>query len=250
MPVDPESQQQLREAAEERLRARYGSGQPLIPTRAMNAVRGASLGLGLPAGEPAPEVPAGDLLAALTQVGEAQHDLDVLEHDLIAGARERGATWQQIADHLGLTSRQAAENRALRLERAVQARGDRYVERQREDRARQRNGESWCRAHEQQLRAAAAALVDVAEAWPLLRDAAGAPRVRALAAAAEDETRGPELAQLLRGLRYALDSPSGQERLPDGERTGEALSARDQVLGLLDQLAAERARDPRLSTNR
>jgi hypothetical protein len=61
---------------------------------------------------------AGDTLAALPLVAELRADLDRLEQQLIALARERRASWRQIAVALGLASRQAAEQRYLRLQAA------------------------------------------------------------------------------------------------------------------------------------
>jgi hypothetical protein len=54
-------------------------------------------------------------LAALALVGRLRADLDRIERDLVGSARERGATWREVAAALGLRSRQAAEQRWLRL---------------------------------------------------------------------------------------------------------------------------------------
>lgn len=62
--------------------------------------------------------PAGrqhDPLAALHLVGEVRGALDETERRLIETAREGGASWSRIATALGLGSRQAAEQRWLRL---------------------------------------------------------------------------------------------------------------------------------------
>jgi hypothetical protein len=58
-------------------------------------------------------------LAALSAVRAARASLDQRELDLIDGARRQGATWAQIALALGLTSRQAAEQRRHRLSAAA-----------------------------------------------------------------------------------------------------------------------------------
>lgn len=72
----------------------------------MHAVRAAADRYGLD-GQEQGEVPAVDVLAALTQLDEARAALDTLERDLTRAARRRGATWQQVADHLGLAPARA-----------------------------------------------------------------------------------------------------------------------------------------------
>jgi hypothetical protein len=54
-------------------------------------------------------------VAALAGLANLRAELDRLERDLIAAARDHGASWSQIAAALGLRSRQAAEQRWLRL---------------------------------------------------------------------------------------------------------------------------------------
>lgn len=58
---------------------------------------------------------AEDPLAALTRLAGLRGALDRAERDLIAAARHRGASWSQVSEALGLRSRQAAEQRWLRL---------------------------------------------------------------------------------------------------------------------------------------
>jgi len=58
-------------------------------------------------------------LAELRAIPAARHELDAAELALIDRARRDGATWSEIAGALGLTSRQAAEQRRLRLVAAV-----------------------------------------------------------------------------------------------------------------------------------
>jgi hypothetical protein len=55
----------------------------------------------------------------LRAIPAARRRLDEQELDLIDRARRSGATWADIADALGLTSRQAAEQRRVRLSAAV-----------------------------------------------------------------------------------------------------------------------------------
>ena len=61
------------------------------------------------AGEPA------ELLAALAELHSLRDLLTELEPRLIAVAREHGVSWAALADVLGVASRQAAEQRFLRL---------------------------------------------------------------------------------------------------------------------------------------
>ena len=60
-------------------------------------------------------VPPQHSVAALAGLANLRAELDRLERDLIASARDHGASWSQIATALGLRSRQAAEQRWLRL---------------------------------------------------------------------------------------------------------------------------------------
>ena len=62
---------------------------------------------------------AEDACAALTLVTALRADLDRAEQRLIARARQSGASWRDIAAALGLRSRQAAEQRWLRLRAAT-----------------------------------------------------------------------------------------------------------------------------------
>jgi hypothetical protein len=58
-------------------------------------------------------------LAALDAIPAQRRELDLHEHELIAGARSAGATWQQIAARLGYKDRQAAQQRHQALARAL-----------------------------------------------------------------------------------------------------------------------------------
>jgi len=93
-------------------------------------------------------------LAALGTLGAARAALDDLERRLIVQARQRGATWTQVARSLGLASRQAAEQRWLWLS------GDttRSAPKVRGDRLRQRSVDSAHGSPLSDLRAAAVEL--------------------------------------------------------------------------------------------
>jgi hypothetical protein len=56
-----------------------------------------------------------ELLRALSGLRHVREDLDRLERALIGAAREQRVGWPEIAGALGLASRQAAEQRWLRL---------------------------------------------------------------------------------------------------------------------------------------
>jgi hypothetical protein len=63
-----------------------------------------------------------DELAGLAEVRLRRHELEQRELDLIDRARHAGATWAQVAAALGLSSRQAAEQRRQRLRSALRSR--------------------------------------------------------------------------------------------------------------------------------
>ena len=64
-------------------------------------------------------VAGSDVLKALATIGGRRDELDRAEWLLVAAARRDGATWAEVAKTLGLRSRQAAEQRWLRLQGAV-----------------------------------------------------------------------------------------------------------------------------------
>lgn len=59
-----------------------------------------------------------DVVAALALLARLRADLDSAEEQLITLAREHRVSWRQVAEALGLRSRQAAEQRWLRLRSA------------------------------------------------------------------------------------------------------------------------------------
>ncbi|MFI5844334.1 hypothetical protein ACIA8K_32025 [Catenuloplanes sp. NPDC051500] len=65
----------------------------------------------------APTPDAASALAALTRLPQARAELDAAEAALIEAARDDGAGWSAIATALGLSSRQAGEQRLARLRR-------------------------------------------------------------------------------------------------------------------------------------
>jgi hypothetical protein len=63
-----------------------------------------------------PEKDREEVLAALTGLAALRRELDEVERDLLQDARDHGVSWARLATALGLASRQAAEQRMLRLQ--------------------------------------------------------------------------------------------------------------------------------------
>lgn len=68
---------------------------------------------------PARAAAARRALAALGSIPGQRRELDLREHQLITEARNAGASWQQIAAHLGYKDRQAAQQRHKALAHAT-----------------------------------------------------------------------------------------------------------------------------------
>ncbi|MFG2825834.1 type III effector protein [Kitasatospora sp. NPDC048365] len=123
-------------------------------------------------------------LAALVLLRELRTELAGWEAGLVETARAEGATWADLAHPMGVASRQAAENRYLRLRPSGGARhpaeetGAERVKAVRDRRAADRAVTAWARDHAADLRILAARITasgDVA--------AAGTPTLTALTAA-------------------------------------------------------------------
>jgi hypothetical protein len=101
---------------------------------------------------------AADILDALALVGAVRVTLDRQEHTLLRAARKAGVTWQQIARVMRLRSRQAAEQRARRLDawHAGEGRSERAA---RARRAGEAAEAKWLLRHRDEIRAVASALV-------------------------------------------------------------------------------------------
>jgi hypothetical protein len=97
-----------------------------------------------------------DTLDALAALHALRARLDEWEPRLIARARAGGASWAQLAGPLGVTSRQAAERRYLRMHRPSggdpDATGDERVQAARDRRAGDRAVTAWARDHGADLR--------------------------------------------------------------------------------------------------
>lgn len=103
-------------------------------------------------------------LAALLLLREVRTELADWEAGLVETARAAGATWADLAPPMGVASRQAAENRYLRLRRArtgeaassTASTGAERVKAERDRRAADRTVSAWARAHTADLRVLAA----------------------------------------------------------------------------------------------
>lgn len=92
-------------------------------------------------------------LAALLLLREVRERLAGWETGLIEAARDAGASWADLAHPLGVTSRQAAERRYLRLRPgAVGTTGEERVKATRDRRAADRTVTDWARRHAADLR--------------------------------------------------------------------------------------------------
>ncbi|EMF01756.1 type III effector protein [Streptomyces mobaraensis NBRC 13819 = DSM 40847] len=92
-------------------------------------------------------------LATLLLLREVRHQLAEWEPGLIEAAREAGASWAELARPLGVTSRQAAERRYLRLRPDVTgATGEERVKATRDRRAAERSVIAWARDNAADLR--------------------------------------------------------------------------------------------------
>jgi hypothetical protein len=106
------------------------------------------------AGDAAPAVEPVRLLAALTALRHLRDELASWEPQLITVARERGVSWARLAPALGVTSRQAAERRYLRLRPSATGEhtGEGRVQAERDRRAGDRAVQAWARQNSGTLR--------------------------------------------------------------------------------------------------
>lgn len=95
-----------------------------------------------------------DVLAALTALRHLRDELAGWEPALIGAAREHGVSWASLAPALGVTSRQAAERRYLRLRPSDggESTGEERVRAERDRRAGDRAVARWARQNSAVLR--------------------------------------------------------------------------------------------------
>ncbi|WP_069461740.1 hypothetical protein [Actinacidiphila rubida] len=108
-------------------------------------------------------------LAALLLLRELRSELAGWEAGLVKTARAAGATWADLAQPMGVSSRQAAENRYLRLQSAGRDAAGTGVERVkavRDRRAADRTVTTWARANAADLRVLAAQIAGLTDLGP------------------------------------------------------------------------------------
>ncbi|MFG3407059.1 HSP18 transcriptional regulator [Streptomyces sp. NPDC048142] len=137
------------------------------------AVRGAHTDAEDTAGS-APDTERAQALASLQLLREVRERLAGWETGLVEAARAAGASWAELADPLGVASRQAAERRYLRLRPgSAGSTGEQRVQATRDRRAGDRSITMWARRNAADLRSLAGqitALADLpASADPSLR---------------------------------------------------------------------------------
>ncbi|MEO3819247.1 hypothetical protein [Plantactinospora sp. B24E8] len=121
----------------------------------------------------AAEPTAGQVLDALVQLRHLRAELATWEPRLIEAARERGASWADLAPALGVASRQAAERRYLRLRpdeagAPPRTRDDR-VRAERDRRAGNRAVARWARDNGADLRQLAGQITALTDLAPTAR---------------------------------------------------------------------------------
>jgi hypothetical protein len=114
------------------------------------------------------------LLAALTTLHTVQNQLAAWEPLLIGAARAQGASWAAIAPTLGVTSRQAAERRYLRINPhstdPAGMTGEQRVQAARDRRAGQRAVTQWAHANAADLRRLAAQITALDDLDPATQE--------------------------------------------------------------------------------
>src|SRR5205085_2048726 len=163
---------------------------------------------GSEAGEPAPTdgVSVDHLLAALMLLRWLSAELDSWEPLLIRAARDRGASWADLARSLGVASRQAAERRYLRLRVPDEPDGpgttrEARVLAERDRRAGQRAVSRWARDNSADLRQLAGQITALTDLDPDARTAVD--RLYGALSGGDPTTLVPLLADARHHLRTA-----------------------------------------------
>lgn len=105
-------------------------------------------------GSASPAAGPAEVLAALTLLRHLREKIAGWEPWLIAAARDQGVSWAGLAPALGVTSRQAAERRYLRLRPSAdgESTGEQRVQAERTRRAGDRAVAQWARQNSSALR--------------------------------------------------------------------------------------------------
>ncbi|MDG9685540.1 HSP18 transcriptional regulator [Streptomyces sp. DH18] len=113
---------------------------------------------------PAPATDRAQALASLQLLREVRERLAGWETGLIETARAAGASWADLADPLGVASRQAAERRYLRLRPGSEgSTGEQRVQATRDRRAGDRSITAWARQNAADLRSLAGQITALAD---------------------------------------------------------------------------------------
>jgi len=172
------------------------------------------------------DLTAAQALAALALLREVRAELADWEPRLIAAARDRGASWADLAPALGVASRQAAERRFLRLRPSDVggSTGEQRVRAERDRRAGDRAVSRWARDNSAVLRSLAGQIGDLD---PSVHRALGEDDAAALLnplAGAHDHLRTthPELADRIGAIgehtdRVRRDTQTRREERGPGE---------------------------------
>jgi hypothetical protein len=167
-----------------------------------------------------------EVLEALTRLRELRDDLADWEPTLVEAAREQGASWAELAPALGVSSRQAAERRYLRLkpnEDDPGMTGEQRIQATRDERASERALTNWARDNAANLRALAGqvAALDGADGLDRLDDSTRASVERIHDALGEDDTTALLDPLTSAGAGLSKDHPRLARLISDlGEQAG------------------------------
>ncbi|MEV7862365.1 type III effector protein [Streptomyces hirsutus] len=154
-------------------------------------------------------------LAALLLLREVRDQLAGWEPGLIEEAREAGASWADLAHPLGVSSRQAAERRYLRVRPGQPgSTGEQRVRATRDRRAADRTVTAWARANAADLRRLAGQIT----ALPDLPAAARTPLAELTAALAENDAAALVGPLTVTRAHLASDHPDLAARVDDVTR--------------------------------
>ncbi|MGW2563030.1 type III effector protein [Streptomyces sp. NPDC001514] len=155
------------------------------------------------------------VLATLLLLREARDQLAEWEAGLIEAAREAGASWADLARPLGVSSRQAAERRYLRVRPGNPGTtGEQRVRATRDRRAADRTVTAWARANAGDLRQLAGQITALTD----LPAAARTPLVELTAALADNDAAALIAPLTVTHAYLAPDHPDLAARVDDVAR--------------------------------
>ncbi|WP_405583109.1 type III effector protein [Streptomyces sp. NBC_01190] len=146
----------------------------LAAAAALDTINNALAAARQPVGTPPPQsarTGPDQALAALLLLRQLREQLAAWEPGLIETARTSGASWADLAQPLGVASRQAAERRYLRVRPgAPGSTGEQRVQATRDRRAADRTVTAWARANAADLRRLAARITTLPHLPAITRD--------------------------------------------------------------------------------